>query len=48
VALEDIGTPAAAACGMPAKPRANEEHFYVSRSELIQMVEDALRARGVS
>ncbi|HKA00614.1 MAG TPA: class II aldolase/adducin family protein [Candidatus Solibacter sp.] len=41
VALEDMGAAAPAA-------RSNEEHFYVSRSELIQMVEDALRARGVS
>jgi hypothetical protein len=25
-----------------------EEHFYVSRSELVQMVEDALKARGLA
>jgi L-fuculose-phosphate aldolase len=42
VALEDM-TGAAAA---PA--RSDEEHFYVSRTELIQMVEEALRARGVA
>src|SRR5215831_17145439 len=41
VALEDMGAAASAA-------RSNEEHFYVSRSELIQMVEDALLARGVA
>ena len=43
VAMEDVQ-------GRPAAPagRSDEEHFYVSRSELIQMVEDALRARGVS
>ena len=29
-------------------PRAGEEHFYVSRSELVQMVEDALKARGLA
>jgi len=52
VALEDLGTAAAAACGIPAQTRpqsrANEEHFYVSRSELIQVVEDVLRARGLA
>jgi L-fuculose-phosphate aldolase len=41
VAMEDIASPG-------APPRSDEEHFYVSRSELIQMVEDALRARGVA
>ena len=44
VALEDLGGSAAAA----APARTDEEHFYVSRSELIQMVEDVLRARGVA
>src|SRR6476646_9363770 len=39
VAMEDLGG---------AKPRTDEEHFYVSRTELVQMVEDALRARGLS
>jgi len=29
-------------------PHTNEEHFYVSRSELVQMVEEALRARGLA
>jgi len=51
VALEDLGTATAAACGIPAQSRpttrANEEHFYVSRSELVQVVEDVLRARGL-
>src|SRR5260370_30972960 len=47
-ALEDVATPAGAACGMPAKQRASEEHFYVSRSELITMVEEVLRARGLA
>jgi L-fuculose-phosphate aldolase len=41
VALEDLGARGAAG-------KSDEEHFYVSRSELIQMVEDALRARGVA
>ena len=41
VALEDVG--GAAPRGVSA--RSDEEHFYVSRSELVQMVEDALRAR---
>ena len=40
VALEDLGS--------AAPPRSDEEHFYVSRSELVEMVEDALRARGLS
>jgi L-fuculose-phosphate aldolase len=48
VALEELGTPAAAACGMPAKPKSSEEHFYVSRSELIGMVEEVLKARGLA
>jgi L-fuculose-phosphate aldolase len=29
-------------------PRGGEEHFYVSRSELVQMVEEALKARGLA
>src|ERR1035441_6892073 len=29
-------------------PRGDEEHFYVSRSELVQMVEEALKARGLA
>jgi L-fuculose-phosphate aldolase len=29
-------------------PRKDEEHFYVSRSQLVQMVETALRAHGIS
>jgi len=48
VALEDLGTPAAAACGVNAKPRGSEEHFYVSRSELVHMVEEVLRSRGLA
>ena len=28
--------------------RGDEEHFYVSRSELVQMVEEALKARGLA
>ena len=48
VAMEDVGTGKAAACGLPQKPRTNEEHFYVSRSELIGMVEEVLRARGLA
>ena len=47
VAAEEVGT---ASCGVAAgRPsRSNEEHFYVSRTELVQMVEEALRARGVA
>ena len=32
------------------RPRAaaNEEHFYVTREELVRLVEEALRARGVA
>jgi L-fuculose-phosphate aldolase len=50
VALEDLGTAKAAACGVPspAQSRTNEEHFYVSRSELIGVVEEVLRARGLA
>jgi hypothetical protein len=43
-----MNSPAGAACGMPPKPKANEEHFYVSRSELIHMVEEVLKARGLA
>src|SRR3954452_23668576 len=55
VAAEDVGT---AFCGLAggqasrtpsrAPSQDNEEHFYVSRTELVQMVEEALRARGVA
>jgi L-fuculose-phosphate aldolase len=52
VAAEEVGT---GACGTAAGPGAargasshNEEHFYVSRSELVQMVEEALKARGLA
>jgi len=47
VAAEEVGT---ASCGVAGGPpsRSNEEHFYVSRTELVQMVEEALRARGVA
>jgi L-fuculose-phosphate aldolase len=50
VAAEDVGT--SSACGVSTglgnQPRSQEEHFYVSRSELVQMVEDALKARGIA
>jgi L-fuculose-phosphate aldolase len=50
VAAEDVGT--SSACGVSTglgnQPRSQEEHFYVSRSELVQMVEDALKARGLA
>jgi L-fuculose-phosphate aldolase len=52
VSAEEVGT--ASACGTGAggssttAARGQEEHFYVSRSELIQMVEDALKARGLA
>ena len=29
-------------------PRGEEDHFYVSRSELVQIVEEALKARGLA
>jgi L-fuculose-phosphate aldolase len=29
-------------------PRLDEEHFYVSRSELVHIVEETLRARGIA
>jgi L-fuculose-phosphate aldolase len=47
VAAEEVGT---GACGGSAgkASRSEEEHFYVSRSELVQMVEDALKARGLA
>jgi len=50
VALEDLGTAKAAACGVPSQSqsRKSEEHFYVSRSELIGVVEEVLRARGLA
>jgi L-fuculose-phosphate aldolase len=41
VALEEAGA-GAAACGS----RLEEEHFYVTRSELIRMVDEAIKARG--
>jgi L-fuculose-phosphate aldolase len=48
VALEDVGTAKAASCGVPQTSRSSEEHFYVSRSELVGMVEEVLRARGLA
>jgi hypothetical protein len=47
VAAEDVGS---SSCGGSSStaPRSQEEHFYVSRSELVQMVEDALKARGLA
>ena len=52
VAAEEVGS---GSCGgssggsfVTAPPRGGEEHFYVSRSELVQMVEDALKARGLA
>jgi len=47
LAAEEVGT---ASCGVAGgqPSRSNEEHFYVSRTELVQMVEEALRARGVA
>jgi L-fuculose-phosphate aldolase len=58
VAAEDVGS--GSSCGVSSglgnqlgnQPRSQsgkqEEHFYVSRSELVQMVEDALKARGLA
>ena len=52
VAAEEVGTGACGTAGGPGAsapaPRSNEEHFYVSRSELVQMVEEALKARGLA
>jgi L-fuculose-phosphate aldolase len=51
VAAEEIGTGAcgtAVSPGAGQPPRTNEEHFYVSRSELVLMVEEALKARGLA
>jgi hypothetical protein len=47
VAAEEVG---GGGCGgtLGTAPGRQEEHFYVSRSELVQMVEDALKARGVA
>ena len=45
VALEESGVPAAGSCGVA---RADEEHFYVSRSELVRVVEGVLKARGLT
>ena len=47
VAAEEVGR---ASCGgtAVATPRTDEEHFYVSRSELVLIVEEALKARGLA
>lgn len=52
MAAEEVGTGSCGgtlggALGTTA-PRTGEEHFYVSRSELVQMVEEALKARGLA
>jgi L-fuculose-phosphate aldolase len=49
--LEDVarnGGGSGASCAIAAPPRTDEEHFYVSRTELIQIVEQTLRARGLA
>jgi hypothetical protein len=43
MSAEDAGS---GSCG--GKPPGEEEHFYVSRSELVQIVEEALKARGLA
>jgi L-fuculose-phosphate aldolase len=53
VAAEEVGTSSCGvSTGLGNPPRSQsgkqEEHFYVSRSELVQMVEDALKARGLA
>ena len=48
VAAEEVGTGSSCGTGGGAASRGQEEHFYVSRSELVQMVEDALKARGIA
>jgi L-fuculose-phosphate aldolase len=45
MSAEEVGT-GGAGCG--STPRGEEERFYVSRSELVQMVEDALKARNLA
>jgi len=54
VAAEDVDS--SSSCGVigslgnqsRGQSGKQEEHFYVSRSELVQMVEDALKARGLA
>ena len=50
IAAEEVGS--GSSCGVSAgscsQSGKQEEHFYVSRSELVQMVEDALKARGLA
>jgi L-fuculose-phosphate aldolase len=46
VSAEDVAA-GATSCGMSA-PAGGEERFYVTRSELIGLVDEALKARGVA
>lgn len=48
VAAEEVNTGGSCGVGSGARPRLDEEHFYVSRSELVHIVEEALRARGLA
>jgi len=50
VAAEDVasGVSCGVSSGLGSQSGKQEEHFYVSRSELVQMVEDALKARGLA
>jgi L-fuculose-phosphate aldolase len=53
VAAEDVGSSSCGVIGSlgnqsRGQSGKQEEHFYVSRSELVQMVEDALKARGLA
>jgi L-fuculose-phosphate aldolase len=48
MALEDAGSGSCGGGTSNTAPRGQEEHFYVSRSELVQIVEEALKARGLA
>ena len=48
VAAEEVGSGSCGGGSSGTQPPGEEEHFYVSRSELVQMVEDALKARGLA
>jgi hypothetical protein len=47
VAAEEVGRSSCGSAG-GGTSRADEEHFYVSRSELVLIVEEALKARGLA
>jgi L-fuculose-phosphate aldolase len=47
VAAEEVGRSSCGG-GSSSASRTDEEHFYVSRSELVLIVEEALKARGLA